>query len=131
AKEGHWQVANLRASEYGKPRWIEWLALQPGKLQKLPLHGLPSLAEKGFVQTFWLRRNLSESLIGGIYYGRRSPLGFGVLGPVHFARGQDGRAIRIEIDDTSEELALKKEVLLLGSNQYAKGLTFIFTFSGG
>lgn len=36
-----------------------------------------------------------------------------------------------EIEDASEVLAIKREVLLLGSNQYARGLTFIFTFSGG
>ena len=33
--------------------------------------------------------------------------------------------------DVSEELTANREVLWLGSNQYVKGLTFIFTFSGG
>jgi hypothetical protein len=132
ANDGHWEVADTNATRYGEPLRIDWLDLHNGQSRQLPLHGSsPALPDKGFVQTFWLRRSPSDSLIGGIYYGHRSPLGFGVPGTIRFARSQDGTAIQAELQDASEELGEKREILLLGSNQYVRSLTFIFTFSKG
>ncbi len=132
ANDGHWEVADTQSSQYGRPLQVDWLDLQQGQFREVPPHGAsPSLPDKGYLQTFWLRRSFSESLIGGIYNGHRSPLGFGEPGPIHFARSQDGRTILTEVPDVSEKLALNREVLLMDPLQYARGLTFIFTFSGG
>ncbi len=130
----NWKVASsqsiserpdLESDHYGQPLQVDWLDLPPGRHRKLPLHA------STYIQTIFLKRNSEESLIAGVYFGHRRPMGFGLPGPVAFERSRDGAAITAEFLDLSEAQQDKREVLWVAPNQYARGLTHVFGFAGG
>jgi len=132
AGEGRFQIADSQGTKYGEPLQLDWVPLGPGDRVVLPQHGSagPS-GQQGFIRGFILRRDSRETLMGGVYYGHRSPLGFGTPESVSFERSHDLGSIDVEIVDGSDKLGDKREVLRAGFDQHVKGLTTAYTFAGG
>jgi hypothetical protein len=132
AGESRFQVADSEGTKYGEPLQFDWRPLGADNSVVLPQHGSAGPAgQQGFIRGFILRRDSRETLMGGVYYGHRSPLGFGMPESVRFAHSGDSGAVEVEIVDGSDKLGDKREVLRAGFDQYVKGLTTAYTFAGG
>lgn len=132
-----WAVADTSVYQYGERARVRWATLAPAASMDIPLIGTPRRGPgadpgmHGYLRSFVVRRGVSESLIGGVLYGHRAPVGFGYPGPLRLSRGADGKSAVAELLDTSAASGEHRETLNIGSHQSVKGLTFILSFSGG
>jgi len=130
--ESGFHIADAEGTKYGEPLQFDWVPLDPGPSVVLPQHGgVGPSGQQGFIRGFILRRDSREMLMGGVYYGHRSPLGFGTPELVRFQRSRDSGSIEVEIVDGSDRLGDQREVLRTGFDQYVKGLTTAYAFAGG
>jgi alpha-galactosidase len=136
AATGRWEVADSHNNKYEQPEKVTWLRGLPEKSLEAPLMGTPaknglSLGHHGFVRSFFLRKNAGESLIGGVYFGHRAPIGFGNPRAFRFTTEPRNHVAVAEIIGATTPPAEPVETLHAGPGQTVKGLTFIFAFAGG